>query len=171
MSENLRPEKYQHLQSVSVLNNPNYQYSGKFKNKVAFIPDADSGIGRTLAILFAKEGADVVCSHLNEDLDAEVTRQFVEKLGRRCLLINGDIRQSKHCNKLVDLTIKVFGRLDILVNHDDEHTSTEILQEISNIKLNHILKVNVFTECHIRRASSHVDHYIDYYQCQNLKSI
>ncbi len=96
---------------------PDYQGSGKLKGKRAIITGADSGIGRAVAVLFAREGADVAVLHLDEKKDAKITREHVEKEGARCLVIAGDVRDPAFCNKAVKQVVKAFGGVDILVNN------------------------------------------------------
>jgi len=91
-----------------------YKGSGRLTDKVAIITGADSGIGRAVAIAFAREGADVVISYLDEEDDARDTAEWVEKAGRRVLLIPGDITSEAHCRAIVDKTVETFGRVDIL---------------------------------------------------------
>jgi FlaA1/EpsC-like NDP-sugar epimerase len=97
---------------------PNYKGSEKLKDKVAIITGGDSGIGRSVSILYAREGADVVIVYLPEEQkDADKTKQFVEKEGRQCLCIPGDLKDSDFCDSVVDQTVKRFGKLDILVRN------------------------------------------------------
>src|SRR3954471_13593895 len=100
-----------------IIENPNYKGSGKLTGKVALITGGDSGIGAAAAIAFAKEGADVAISYLDEHEDADRTRKRIEELGQRCLLLSGDLRDKEHCKHIVDATIKEFNRLDVLCNH------------------------------------------------------
>src|SRR4051812_21485418 len=95
----------------------NYRGSDKLEGKVALITGGDSGIGRAVAVHFAREGADVAIAYLEEHEDAGGTRQMVEKEGRRCLLIPGDVRKETFCRQAVEKTVKELGRLDILVNN------------------------------------------------------
>jgi NAD(P)-dependent dehydrogenase (short-subunit alcohol dehydrogenase family) len=132
---------------------PNYKGSGKLKDKVAIITGADSGIGKAVAIAFAKEGADIVASYLLEDSDAESMRQRVVALGRKCLLIPGDISSSEHCQAIIDRTMKEFGKIDILVNHAGEQMQTNSLDDVTDEKLEHIFKVNVFSQFYLTRAA------------------
>jgi hypothetical protein len=99
---------------------PAYQGSGKLKNKVALITGGDSGIGKSVAIYFAKEGADVAISYLNEHKDAEETKNLVEAEGRKCLLLPGDIGMESVCIELVQKVISEFKKIDILVNNAAE---------------------------------------------------
>lgn len=94
-----------------------YKGSGKLKGKTAIITGGDSGIGRAVALAFAREGADVVVSYLNEEEDAAETKRVVEGAGKKCLLIAGDIGDEAHCQKIVEQTTDEFGQIDILVNN------------------------------------------------------
>ncbi len=96
---------------------PHYKGSGKLKDKVALITGGDSGIGRAVAVLFAREGADVAIAYLDEHEDAPRPRRAVEEEGRRCILISGDVADPDFCREAVDATVKEFGKLDILVNN------------------------------------------------------
>jgi NAD(P)-dependent dehydrogenase (short-subunit alcohol dehydrogenase family) len=94
-----------------------YRGSGRLEGKIALITGGDSGIGRAVAIAFAREGADVAVAYLNEHEDAEETARWVEQAGRQCLLLPGDIAHKSHCQALVDKTVERFGRIDVLVNN------------------------------------------------------
>ena len=98
----------------------NYRGSGKLDGKVAIITGGDSGIGRSVAVMFAREGADVAIVYLNETQDAEQTLQMVEAESRKCILIKGDIGKSAFCNSVIDKTVKKLGRIDVLVNNAAE---------------------------------------------------
>ena len=100
-----------------IFNNPYYRASGKLIGKVAVITGGDSGIGRAVAVGFAKEGASVVIAYYNEHKDAEETKEFIERLGGTCLLLDGDIKETSFCDKIIEETMKKFGRIDILVNN------------------------------------------------------
>src|SRR3954463_9979783 len=94
-----------------------YQGHGRLQGKVALITGGDSGIGRAVALAFAREGADVLIAYLNEDSDARETKHVVEKEGRKCVAVGGDIRDEAHCKKLVERAVKEFGKIDVLVNN------------------------------------------------------
>src|SRR6478752_521890 len=111
---------------------PEYRGSGKLRDKVALISGGDSGIGRAAAVLFAREGADVCITYLNEHKDAKETQRLIEREGRRCLAIPGDIRSESHCRKAVEKTIKQFHRLDILVNNAAEQLPQEDIVKITS---------------------------------------
>jgi len=94
-----------------------YKGLGRLKDKVAIVTGGDSGIGKAVCIAYAREGADIVCCYLREDKDAEDTKCWVEKAGRKCILIKGDIACDEHCKKIIDTTLKEFNHIDILVNN------------------------------------------------------
>ena len=100
-----------------IFENPNYVPSKKLENKVAIISGGDSGIGRAISLLFAKEGADIVISYLNENEDANYTKKLIENYGRKCVLVPGDLRDEKLSTYIVDTAIKNFGKINILVNN------------------------------------------------------
>jgi len=100
-----------------VYDNPHYIGTGKLNNKVAIISGGDSGIGRAVAVAFAKEGADLVIAYFDEHEDARETKQAIEHYGQRCLLIPGDLRNKNHCQYVVACTLETFGRVDVLVNN------------------------------------------------------
>jgi len=110
---------------------PWYKGSNKLLNKVAIITGGDSGIGRSVAILFAREGAKVVISYLNEDEDAKETQYLVEKEGSKAILFKADLKIKQNCIDLVETTIKHYGQLDILVNNAGEQHATEDILEIT----------------------------------------
>ena len=98
-----------------IFEDPDYVPSGKLKNKVAIISGGDSGIGRSIAILFAKEGADIVIAYLNEKQDAQFTKSKIEQIGKKCILIEGDLKNEKCSKFVVDNTINSLGKIDILI--------------------------------------------------------
>lgn len=100
-----------------VYDNPHYIGTGKLNNKVAIISGGDSGIGRAVAVAFAKEGADIVIAYFDEHEDAKETKQAIEHLGQRCLLIPGDLRNKNHCQYVIACTLETFGKIDVLVNN------------------------------------------------------
>lgn len=125
--------------------------SGKLTNKVALITGGDSGIGKAVAILFAKEGADVAIIYLSEDEDAQLTRKEIEKYGQQCLLIAGDIGKENFCKTAIKRVAKTFGRIDILVNNAGIHYEQKRLEEISTEQLLKTFRVNVFAMFWITR--------------------
>src|SRR5690606_1148362 len=109
----------------------NYRGAGKLAGRKALITGGDSGIGRAVAVHFAREGADVAIVYLQEDVDASDTQQLIEKEGGKCLVLRGDVGDTAFCEKAVETTVDRFGALDILVNNAAEQHSVERLAEIT----------------------------------------
>jgi NAD(P)-dependent dehydrogenase (short-subunit alcohol dehydrogenase family) len=109
-----------------------YQGHGRLQGKIALITGGDSGIGRAVAIAFAREGADVAIAYLNEHEDARETARWVEQAGRQCLLMSGDLAQRAHCLDIVDKTVERFGRIDVLVNNAAFQATHENLEDITD---------------------------------------
>ena len=130
-----------------------YQGSGKLRDKVALITGGDSGIGRAAAIAYAKEGADVAIVYLNEHEDAEKTKQMIEKEGRSCLTMAGDVGDEKFCQQAVQQTVDQFGRLDILVNNAAEQHPKESIEEISAEQLERTFRTNIFSMFYLTKAA------------------
>ncbi|WP_106534550.1 SDR family oxidoreductase [Planomicrobium soli] len=128
----------------------------RLPGKTALITGGDSGIGRAVAVAFAKEGADVAISYLNEHVDAEETKKFVEQEGRRCLLIAGDIGDEAFCQEVVQKVIDEFGKLDILVNNAAEQHPQNSLKDISADQLERTFRTNIFSMFHLTKAA--LDH-------------
>ncbi|ERT09845.1 short chain dehydrogenase family protein [Lyngbya aestuarii BL J] len=132
---------------------PNYKGSGKLQDKVALITGGDSGIGRSVAVYYAKEGADVAIVYLDETNDAKETQKAVEDLGRRCLLIEGDIRNESFCHEAVQKTIDEFGKLDILVNNAAEQYYEPSIEDIDSARLGSIFATNIFSMFYFTKAA------------------
>jgi NAD(P)-dependent dehydrogenase (short-subunit alcohol dehydrogenase family) len=132
---------------------PAYQGSGKLRGKVALITGGDSGIGRAVAVLFAREGADIVIVYLEEDKDAEETRTMVEQEGRGCLLIAGDAGFESFCREAVAGCLQRFGRLDILVNNAAEQHVRQSLAEISAASLERTFRTNIYSFFFMSKAA------------------
>src|SRR5947207_5436495 len=133
---------------------PLYKGSGKLQDQVALITGGDSGIGRAVAILYAREGADVSIVYLREEQsDAEETKRAVEKEGRKCLLLPGDVRDSKFCRQAVERTVKEFGKLDVLVNNAAFEESQEKFEDITEEQFENTFRTNIFGYFYMTKAA------------------
>ena len=133
---------------------PQHRGSGKLAGRVALITGGDSGIGRAVAVLFAREGADVAIGHLaEEDADATETVKLVEAEGRRCLTLPGDVGDEAFCRRSVERTVRELGRLDVLVNNAAEQHTTESIAEISAEQLERTFRTNIFAMFHLTKAA------------------
>jgi NAD(P)-dependent dehydrogenase (short-subunit alcohol dehydrogenase family) len=130
-----------------------YQGHGRLRDKVAIITGGDSGIGRAVAIAFAREGADVVVSYLDEHRDAEETRKWVEDAGRRCLLLPGDIGNVAHCREIVRRAAAELGRVDILVNNAAFQRTHDSLEEITEEEWVHTFDTNIHSFFYLAKAA------------------
>ncbi|MDB5827475.1 MAG: short-chain dehydrogenase/reductase [Variovorax sp.] len=130
-----------------------YVGSGKLQGKAALITGGDSGIGRAVALAFAREGADVVISYLDEDSDAEQTKALIEQSGRRCVAMPGDIRDEAHCGRLVAATVEHFGKVDILVNNAAFQMTHKSLEEITAEEFDRTFRTNVFANFFLCKAA------------------
>jgi NAD(P)-dependent dehydrogenase (short-subunit alcohol dehydrogenase family) len=127
---------------------------GRLKDKVALITGGDSGIGRSVAVLFAKEGADVAIVYLNEHQDAEETAAMVRKYGKEALLIPMDISVEVNCKNIVDQTIEKFGKIDILINNAAVQYEQEDIQDITAQQLEYTFRVNIFSYFYLTRFAT-----------------
>ena len=132
---------------------PEYKGSGKLDAMSALITGADSGIGRAIAVLYAREGADVAVVYLNEHEDAEETRRAVESEGRRCLLISGDVKDPAFCRDAVGRTVHAFGKLDILVNNAGFQEHAMALEEITEDHFDETVRTNLYGYFHMAKAA------------------
>jgi NAD(P)-dependent dehydrogenase (short-subunit alcohol dehydrogenase family) len=133
---------------------PFYLGSKKLQNKAALITGGDSGIGRAVAILFAREGADVAIVYLNEHDDARITKQQVEAEGRRCVTIAGDVTKRSFCNKAVARTVKELGRLDILVNNAAFQIHTSQFEDLTAQHFDETVKTNLYGYFYMAQAAA-----------------
>jgi len=132
---------------------PSYRGSGKLDGKVALITGGDSGIGRAVAIHYAREGADVAVVYLNEHQDAEETQRLVDVEGRRCLTIAGDIGSEEFCRQAVEQTVAQLGKLDVLVNNAAEQHPQESIEGISAEQLERTFRTNIFSMFYLTKAA------------------
>jgi NAD(P)-dependent dehydrogenase (short-subunit alcohol dehydrogenase family) len=130
-----------------------YQGSGKLRDRVALITGADSGIGRAVAIAFAREGADILVAYLNEHEDAEETVRWVEKAGRKAVAAPGDVADPAHCRALVERAVESFGKLDILVNNAAMQRSYDKLEEISVEDWDRTFRTNIHSMFYLAQAA------------------
>src|SRR5829696_374888 len=130
-----------------------YRGSGKLEGKAAVITGGDSGIGRAVALAFAREGADVLISYLDEHSDAQETVRIVEKEGRRCIPVAGDIGDEAHCRQIVQRAIEEFGRLDVLVNNAAYQDVIDSIQEVTEEMLLHTFRTNIFAMFYLCKAA------------------
>jgi NAD(P)-dependent dehydrogenase (short-subunit alcohol dehydrogenase family) len=130
-----------------------YKGSGRLANKIALITGADSGIGRAVAIAFAREGADVALSYLDEHEDAKETARWVEEAGRQCILLPGDLAEKQQCSDIVNDTVATFGRIDVLVNNAAFQMTHKTLEEISDEEWVRTFDINVTAMFRICKAA------------------
>lgn len=130
-----------------------YKGSGKLTGKVALITGADSGIGRAVAIAFAREGADVMVAYLESDDDAKETANWVEKAGRKVVLAKGDISQEAHCQQLIEQAVKELGHLDILVNNAAFQMERQSITEIPSEEFDRTFRTNVYSTFYLCKAA------------------
>ncbi len=140
------------MEPKPIFDNYNYKGSGKLKDKVAIITGGDSGIGRAVAVYFAKEGAKVVIVYYNEHEDAEYTKKYIENLGGCCLLISGDLKSPEFCKLVVEKVMNYFGTIDILVNNAGVQFQQKKLDDISNEQFDYTMKTNIYSMFYLTKA-------------------
>lgn len=136
-----------------IFDNPAYTGSGRLRGKVAIVTGGDSGIGRAVAVAFAKEGADLVIPYLDEHRDAEETRQIIGKLGRNCLTLAVDLREEKACYYVVETAVKTFGRLNVLVNNHGVQFHQNSILEITREQLMNTFHTNIISFFDMTKAA------------------
>jgi NAD(P)-dependent dehydrogenase (short-subunit alcohol dehydrogenase family) len=158
--QNTLPEQQQEMPGTTDAMNPvpdhgeeSYRGSGRLAGKRAIITGGDSGIGRAVAIAFAREGADLAISYLCEHDDAQETARWVEQAGRRCVLIPGDIQEAGHCRKIVDETVSQLGGIDVLVNNAAHQATFKEIEEISDEEWELTFKVNIHAMFYLTKAA------------------
>ncbi|WP_417941682.1 SDR family oxidoreductase [Flavobacterium sp. RS13.1] len=154
------PEQKQNLPGNEHLMNPepeiikeNYNGSGKLLGKVAFITGGDSGIGRSVAVHFAREGANIAIVYLKEDKDAQKTKQLVEKEGQQCLLISGDLKDEKFCKSAIKNCVKTFSKINIIVNNAAVQFPQNELEKITAAQLQKTFETNIYPYFYITKAA------------------
>lgn len=161
MEEKHKPAQHQDKQPGSEyqmspkpkVEDESYRGSHKLKDKVALITGGDSGIGKAVAIAFAKEGADIAIVYLDEDKDAQDTHKRIEALGRKCLLIRGDLQDEQFCIDCINQTVKKFNQLNILVNNAGEQHPVEDLSAISREQLEKTFRTNLFSMFYLTKEA------------------
>ena len=143
--QNEQPGMEYVMNPLPIFDNPNYKGSDKLKDKIAIITGGDSGLGRACSIAFVKEGAKVVIVYYyNEDKDAYDTKEYIESIGGECHLIKGDITDHNFCKKIVDETLRKYGKIDILVNNAGVQYQQDKLENISDEQFDWTMKVNIY---------------------------
>ena len=149
-----KPGLEKKMQPRPVYDYPYKKGTGKLSGKIAFISGGDSGIGRAVAILFAKEGADIVIAYLNEHADAKETRDIIHaQYHKECLLIPGDLGKEKHCSMVIKKAIGRFGRIDILVNNAGTHYENKHLDKLSTKEMLKTFQTNIFSFFWVTKAA------------------
>jgi NAD(P)-dependent dehydrogenase (short-subunit alcohol dehydrogenase family) len=148
-----KPGSERQLDPAPMYDAPYYLGSRKLDGRVALITGGDSGIGRAVAVLFAREGADVAIAYLDEHADAEETRAAVEAEGRRCILLPGNVADRDHCRRAVDETVRHLGHLDVLVNNAAFQVHTERFEDLTPEHFDATLKTNLYGYFHMAQAA------------------
>jgi NAD(P)-dependent dehydrogenase (short-subunit alcohol dehydrogenase family) len=148
-----KPGREASLTPAPLFEAPDYRGSGKLEGNVAIVTGGDSGIGRSVAVLFAREGADVAIIYLSEDEDAEETAQHVEEEGRRCLLIRGDVKDAAFCRKAVEKTVRELGQLDVLVNNAAFQEHAASIEELSDDQFDLTMRTNIYGYFNMAKAA------------------
>jgi NAD(P)-dependent dehydrogenase (short-subunit alcohol dehydrogenase family) len=130
-----------------------YRGSGRLSGKAAVITGADSGIGRAVAIAFAREGADVLISYLDEHEDAQETRKWVEEAGRKAVLVSGDLADPAHCRAVIDTAAGEFGRVDVLVSNAAQQRTHDKVEDISDEEWDRTMAVNLSAFFYLAKAA------------------
>jgi NAD(P)-dependent dehydrogenase (short-subunit alcohol dehydrogenase family) len=155
------PEQQQTMPGVQAQMNPvpdcgenSYRGSGKLTGKRAVITGGDSGIGRAVAIAFAREGADVLIAYLNEDQDAQEVERIIKADGRKCVLVSGDLSDPAHCRAVIDRAVEEFGGIDVLVSNAAYQMTHESLDEISDEEWDYTFRLNIGAYFYLAKAAA-----------------
>jgi len=133
--------------------NPNYKPAGKLTGKVTLVTGGDSGIGRSVCVHFAKEGADVAFVYLDEDVDAKETQRLIEEAGRKCLAIKGDVKNADFCKQAVEKVVQEFGKLNILVNNAGMQFPQKDIKNITEEQLDTTFRTNIYAYFYFAEAA------------------
>jgi NAD(P)-dependent dehydrogenase (short-subunit alcohol dehydrogenase family) len=147
------PGEVHNLQPKADHGETSYQGSGKLKGRKAIITGGDSGIGRAVAIAFAREGADVLIAYLDEHEDASETAHYIHQAGQRAVLVGGDLRSEKHCREIIERAVTEFGQIDILVNNAAFQMSRSSLQDVSSEEWDRTFKTNIYPMFYLCKAA------------------
>lgn len=151
--QNHQPGTEEEMIPKPIYVNEDYKPAGKLEGKVAIITGGDSGIGKSTAIYFAKEGADVIVPYLNEHEDAKETKTLVEQAEKTCLLISGDLSSETFCQEVVKQALNQFGKIDILVNNAGEQHPQKNIEDISGQQLEKTFQTNIYAMFHLTKAT------------------
>lgn len=151
--QNRQPGIEAEMNPQPVYIDPEYRGSQKLRDKAALITGGDSGIGRAVAVTFAREGADVAIAYLNEHEDAEKTRELVEAEGRKCVTIAGDVADENFCRQVVEKIVASFGRLDVLVNNAAQQYPQQSVEDIAQSQLEKTFRTNIFSMFYTVKAA------------------
>lgn len=151
--QDIQPGMEYVMEPKPIFDNKNYKAAGKLKDKVVIITGGDSGIGRAVAVSFIKEGAKVVIVYLNEHKDANDTKEYIEKLGGECKLIAGDLKNPDFCQYVVNETIKIYGKIDCLINNAGVQFQQKSLLDISDEQFDCTMKSNVYSMFYLTKCA------------------
>lgn len=150
--QNVQPGIESVMNPQPIFDNPNVPVGTKLNGKVAIITGGDSGIGRAVSILFAKQGCDIAIVYLNETGDAELTKQIIDNYGRKCILIQGDLRKEAFSKEIVDQVLKELGKIDILVNNCAVQFPQDSILDITAEQLKDTFETNIFSYFYLTKA-------------------
>ena len=149
----IQPGMEYEMNPLPIFDKPDYIPSCKLKDKVVIISGGDSGIGRAISVLFAKEGANLAISYLNEHQDANYTKQLVESLGRKCILFPGDLRDEDLSKYIAEKTMNIFGKIDVLINNCGVQFPQDSILNISSNQLKDTFETNIYTFFYLTKAT------------------
>jgi len=152
-TQDVQPGLESQMNPSPIFENPDYIPSNKLINKVAIISGGDSGIGKAVSILFAKEGADIVIPYFSEDEDANTTKKIIENIGRKCIILKGDLKQEHFSKTITDTCIKEFGKIDILINNCAVQYPQNSILDITANQLKTTFETNIFSYFYLVKAT------------------